>query len=405
MFTSHSVKISRRGLCTAAAALTLLGGCGGGGGGDGYPAPPPPAPVSHGPLYDFTPLGLPGIVYGDVGRRGIANGGRVAGTSWDAAGNTRAFLYDGKKNIDLGTFGGSGARAFSVNRCGQVAGWAQAAGEVPRAFFYNGSLHDLGTLGGADSYGNVISTCGKVAGWAATSAGQWHAFYHDGSAMRDLGTFGGGSSFALAINSSGQVAGYAYGPGDAWYHAFLYDARSGAPIQDIGSLSVSSLAQDINEAGQVAGYSRDADGVLRAFRYSGGMLQDLGLPPGARGSEGRALNAAGHVVGYVYYPDNRIVAFIHDGSSIRELGTLGGSRFSDAVAINASGLVVGSSVQQKAGVEHAFAWTASYGMVDLNARVKDLPKDVVLVAGLAVADDGAIVVRTNGGLGLLRPRK
>ncbi|WP_229507785.1 hypothetical protein [Massilia sp. Dwa41.01b] len=145
--------------------------------------------------------------------------------------------------------------------------------------------------------------------------------------------------------------------------------------------------------------------MLRAFRYSGGMLQDLGLPPGARGSEGRALNAAGHVVGYVYYPDNRIVAFIHDGSSIRELGTLGGSRFSDAVAINASGLVVGSSVQQKAGVEHAFAWTASYGMVDLNARVKDLPKDVVLVAGLAVADDGAIVVRTNGGLGLLRPRK
>jgi probable HAF family extracellular repeat protein len=407
MFGSRSEKIFRASGAVLALAAALAA-CGGGGGGYS-PAPPPPAApppqADHGPLYDFTALGLPGIIYGDVQRQGIANGGLVAGTSWDAAGKARAFFYNGTTNIDLGNFGGDGARAFSVNRCGQVTGWGLAADGVPHAFyFYNGSLRDLGTLGGADAYGNAISTCGKVAGWAATAAGQWHAFYHDGASMSDLGTFGGSSSFALAVNNVGQVAGYAYGPGDAWYHAFLYDARTGAPIQDLGKPDVNSLATDINDAGQVAGFSRDANGELCAFRYADGRMQEL-LPPGAQGSEARAINAAGWVVGYVYYADGRRVAFLHDGTSLRELGALGGSRFSDAVAINGAGLAVGSSINPAVNAEHAAAWGVGYGLVDLNERVKDLPKDVVLVAALAVADDGAIVVRTNAGLGLLRPRK
>ena len=58
-----------------------------------------------------------------------------------------------------------------------------------------------------------------------------------------------------------------------------------------------------------------------------------------------------------------------------------------------------------AGAEHAVAWGPDYGIVDLNERVKDLPVGTMLTMALAVADDGAIVVRTNGGLGLLRPRK
>lgn len=411
MFSTRSVTATSlpRHAIAAFALASMLAACGGGGGGGGHPGPRPPAdPPPHadrGPLYDYTPLGLPGIVYGDVVRQGIANGGLVAGTSWDAAGNTRAFFYNGKTNIDLGSFGGNGARAFSVSRCGHVAGWASTADGLPHAFLYDGSLHDLGTLDGADSYGNAINTCGKVAGWAATAGGQWHAFYHDGAAMRDLGTFGGSSSFSLAVNNVGQVAGYAYGPGDAWYHAFLYDARTGAPIQDLGTLSQSSLAQDINDAGQVVGYSRDAGGDLRAFRFDGGTMHDLGLPADAQGAEARAINAGGWTVGYVYYRDARQIAFLHDGTTLRELGTLGGSRFSDAVAINKAGLVVGSSVDPASSSQHATAWTEAYGLVDLNERVKDLPHGVVLVASLAVADDGAIVVRTNGGLGLLRPRK
>lgn len=251
-------------------------------------------------------------------------------------------------------------RGFSINRCGQVAGWALTAAEVPHAFFYDGTVHDLGTLGGVDSYGYAITTCGRVAGWAATATGETHAFYRDSAGMRDPGTSGGTGSYAQAINSLGQVVGYAYGPGNAWFHAFLYDARTGAPIRDLGTPGENSLAQDIN--------------------------------------------ASGRVVGYVYFPDNSRVAFLHDGTTLRSLGSLGGSRFSDAVAINTGGLVVGSSLAPADG-EHAVAWGVTYGLVDLNERAKDVPQGVVLVAALAVADDGAIVVRTNAGLGLLRPRK
>ncbi len=90
---------------------------------------------------------------------------------------------------------------------------------------------------------------------------------------------------------------------------------------------------------------------------------------------------------------------------MRSLGTLNGGRFSDANAINASGLIVGQAVDGNTGPEHAVAWGPTYGLVDLNTRVKDLPAGVVLLEAEAVADDGAIAVRTNTGLGLLRPRK
>jgi len=399
----------RRAAPAAAFALAvLLAGCGGGGGGyhpDPAPPPPPPPPVELGPLYDFTPIGLPGITYGEVDRRGIANGARVTGTSRDDAGNVRAFYYNGKESIDLGTFGGRHAQAYSINRCGHIAGWAQEKSGLAHAFHYDGALHDLGTLGGAESYGFAISTCGATAGWSGTRGGEAHAFYRDSAGMRDLGTLGGNGSYALAMNATGLVTGYAYGPGNAWFHAFLYDARTGAPLQDLGSLSDNSLAQDINDAGQVVGYSRAADGVLSAFRYEAGTMHDLGLLPGARGAEARAINGAGRVVGYAYYADERRAAFLHDGSTMRELGSLGGSRYSDAVAINGSGLVVGSSVNPAVNAEHATAWGSGYGPVDLNTRVKDLPAGVELINALAVADDGAIAVRTNKGLGLLRPRK
>jgi len=398
---------------TALALCTLLTACGGGNSHSPHPTPPvqpsppsPPPPVNLGPLYDFTPIGLPGITFGVVVRQGIANGGLVAGTSVDAAGISRAFLYNGTTSIDLGSFGGPNSRAFAVNRCGQVAGWGQTAAGIPHAFFYNGTLHDLGTLGGAESWGVSISTCGKVAGWSTIPSGPRHAFYYDGRTMRDLGTLGGLISEALDVNAVGQVVGTSTITGESVLHSFLYDARSGAPLQDLNPPGRSSQAIDINEGGQVAISTRDPvlGGQLRAFRYSGGVLQDLGLLPDTQGSEPHAINDAGHVVGYVYN-DAGQVAFVHDGTSMRSLGTLNGGRFSDANAINASGLIVGQATDGPAGSEHAVAWGPGYGLVDLNTRVKDLPAGVVLLEAEAVADDGAIAVRTNTGLGLLRPRK
>ena len=404
---SHSSRQATPGTALALGALlcAALAACGGGNHHGHHPGPPSP-PVNLGPLYDFTPVGLPGNDGGNIVRQGIANGGLVAGTSSDPSGVIRAFLYNGKTNIDLGSFGGPNARAFAVNRCGQVTGWGQTAAGIPHAFFYDGTLHDLGTLGGGESWGASISTCGKVAGWSTEPAGMRRAFYYDGRTMRDLGIFGGTLSEAFDVNSVGQVAGTSTVAGSNELHAFLYDGRTGGPIQDLNPPGrTSSQAYDINEAGQVAISTRDpVDGHLRAFRYSGGVLQDLGLLPDTQGSEPHAINDAGHVVGYAYSGSGQ-VAFVHDGTSMRSLGTLNGGRFSDANAINAAGLIVGQATDGPAGSEHAVAWGPGYGLVDLNTRVKDLPAGVVLLEAEAVADDGAIAVRTNTGLGLLRPRK
>jgi probable HAF family extracellular repeat protein len=406
MFTSHITPAIATPRIAALALTLLLAACGGGGGGGGgyTPAPPStPGPVTDsGPTYDVIPLGLPDV-YGDIGRHGIANGGIVAGTSWGGpGGNARAFLYNGSTSVDLGTLGGTFARALAVNACGHVAGWSDRADGSVGAFYYDGALHDLGTLGGTASFGNAINACGKIAGWSTTVSGQSHAFYFDGATLRDLGSFGG-DSFALVSNTPGQVVGYSYGPGNAWYHAFLYDSRTGGPLQDLGTPGVNSLAQEINDAGQVVGYTRTGDGPLRAFLYEKGMLRDIGTLGGAS-AEAVSINAAGIAIGHSNLADGAQRGFVYDGTTMTSIGALAGSNYSDAVAINASRLVVGSSTAGAGGDEHAISWSAKDGIVDLNTRLHDAPAGLVLVTGLAVADDGNIAVRTNHGLALLKLR-
>jgi len=46
-----------------------------------------------------------------------------------------------------------------------------------------------------------------------------------------------------------------------------------------------------------------------------------------------------------------------------------------------------------------------HGPTPMPSPPSPVPEGLVLVAALAVADDGAIVVRTSRGLGLLRPHK
>lgn len=219
--------------------------------------------------------------------------------------------------------------------------------------------------------------------------------------MRDLGSFGG-DSFALDSNTAGLVVGYSYGPANAWYHAFVVDSRSGGPLQDLGSPGVNSLAADVNDAGQMVGYTRTADGPLSAFYYEKGVLRIIGTLGGVS-AEAAAINAAGIAIGHSNLADGAQRGFVYDGKTMTSIGALAGSNFSDAVAINASGLVVGSSTAGPGG-EDGISWTAKEGIVDLNTRLHGAPADLVVVQGLAVADDGNIAVRTNHGLALLKLR-
>jgi probable HAF family extracellular repeat protein len=402
MFTFRVVSMRASARLAAAGMALVLSACGGGDHHDPVP-PAPPVYSGGGPLYDVIPLGIPDV-WGDITRRGIANGGIVAGTSWGGPGGTaQAFLYNGKTEVALGTLGGSFSQVWGINRCGHVTGWSGRADGLAHAFLYDGTMHDLGSLGGSESSGEAISSCGKITGWAVTASGRSHAFLYDGSGMHDLGSFGG-ASYGLAINNVGQIVGQSFGPGDAWFHPFLYDSRTGGPMKDLGTLGDSALAVDINDAGQIVGWSRLKSGAIRGFYYEAGAMRDMGTLGGAY-SEPMNINESGIAVGNSDLAEGGQRGFVYDGTTMKSIGSLSGGLFSEAVAVNAGGLLVGSAVTPgPGGAQHAISWTAKDGIVDLNERMAAPPAGLVLVKALAVADDGNIAVRTNRGLALLKLR-
>ncbi|MFL6717695.1 MAG: hypothetical protein ACJ8G3_15205 [Burkholderiaceae bacterium] len=73
-----------------------------------------------------------------------------------------------------------------------------------------------------------------------------------------------------------------------------------------------------------------------------------------------------------------------------------------ARGINQTEQIVGSYTHAS-GEKHAFIWTASQGMRDLNDVVRNKPPELTLSDAVAISDAGAIVVQSNTGLVLLRP--
>ena len=122
-------------------------------------------------------------------------------------------------------------------------------------------------------------------------------------------------------------------------------AQSNYTITDLGTLGgTASQAYGINASGQVTGWARIDDGSTHAFRYSGGVMQDLGtLDAGYTQSAGWSINASGIVAGASGDPIPQIdphQAKVTNGTTTTSLGTLGGA---DGVAraINNNGWVAG----------------------------------------------------------------
>jgi probable HAF family extracellular repeat protein len=406
MLTSPVHFQSRKLLSTAIALATaaLFTACGGGGSDSDSHSPPTPTPPA-GVTYDVIPLIEDATARIRVTPNGINESDMVAGTIFPTGDRpSRAFLYNGTNTVDLGDFGGPSSQAFNITRCGYVAGAALRPDGIAQAFLYDGSLRDIGTPG-IFSEAAAVSDCRKVVG-VATFGGARHAFLYDGE-MHDLGTLPGRTrSSAVDINTAGIVAGNSDTvDGSAPEHAFIYDSGGSAGLQDLGTLGgLSSSAVAVNSAGQVIGFSFTAGDQMRAFRYSGGTMQNLGTLEGDDSSAAFDINDAGFVVGMSGTFVGTQRAFMHDGVKMHSIGTLGG-KFAEALAINAGGVVVGSSSQADELVAHAISWTLAGGIVDLNKRLHSPPPGLVLIQAMAISDRGSIVVKSNNGLVLLKEHK
>jgi len=280
---------------------------------------------------------------------GINASGNVCGGSYLTSadphlGGLHAFRWvDGIGMVDVGVLQSVNiSEAQGINAGAQLVGgsFVSIGGDsIPHAFRANATLTmtDLGTLGGDYSYAWDINDQGTITGEAANKAGDVHAFIWTASGMRDIGTLGGSTSLGRAINETGQIAGESAISQANAIRAFRF--TDGAGMANLGTLSGGSYssAYDINNAGQVVGESDSGPIIKNDFRLKG-------------------------------FPLFGKHAFLWtDGTGMKDLGHLGGGT-SLATAISNNGVVVGRSTVTNGDV-HAFRWSQTEGIVDLNSVI------------------------------------
>ena len=208
--------------------------------------------------------------------------GLVVGDSTVPGLYTHAVFFVNGAVKDLGTInGGQNSTAAAVNDLGQIAGNSNVSSTdnvTTHAFVTTsgGALRDLGTLAGTGSSAAFgVNDAGVIVGQSTTASGDVHGFTYENNKFVDIGTLGGSTSAAVAVNLVGIVAGSASLAGDTNTHAIIYYRGH---ITDLGVLDQGdSFALAINDLAQVVGVSgfNSTDGVIHAFLYSGGKLQDL----------------------------------------------------------------------------------------------------------------------------------
>lgn len=318
---------------------------------------------------------------------------------------------------DLGTLSGSESKAFSINSCGQIAGYATNLSNAKRPFFRpSSSLIDLGVLSG-DGMATSLNSTGYVVGHSPTIGSGKRAFiWHDDNAnnandsgeMKELLPIGATGS-ADDINDNGRVVGWVEGGGGDTLgsNAFTWDANQTPNFQIITGSPAhpSPLAHGINNAGTIVG---EDSTLVKGFILRNGAFIDIpAFSPGTR-SHAYAVSEADHVVGQAATTnggDFTPHAFIWtDGAGLKDLGTLSGKTRSIAynVAIVSNSVqVVGTSYGNDLSDARAFVWqdldadgegiNDPTEMKDLNALLSPADATWVLQEARSINSSGQIV--------------
>jgi len=260
---------------------------------------------------------------------------------------------------------------YGINNQGLVVGYSSNGQGFDAALWTNGVPLDLGTLDGLPACaGTGINASAEVAGYCFLLDGRTEAFlWTKATGMQGLASLqGGGGSIAQAINRFGQVVGYGPTIAHATPYAFVWSKTTGK-AKNLGKLPGydSSYAFAINDLGQIAGQSAclncSLSGHATLWSKTKGSMLDLGVLPGASESFASGINNVGQVVGLSYYSaTNELHAFVWSPSTgMLDLNNLipanSGWLLQIANAINDQGQIVGYGVFNGQSTSEAFLLT------------------------------------------------
>jgi probable HAF family extracellular repeat protein len=333
-------------------------------------------------LTDLGPIGPAGQVLN------ISNNGLIAGAVTTPDNTDHAVLFYGRQRLDISThgLGGPNSLAYGVNSFGQTVGGAETGKKDPGSVDFCG----FQTLG--------LASPGAVCA----------AFIWQNGIMAKLPTLGGNNGAGSQINRWGVVAGEvenaAPDPGCPQRFQVRPVKWQGGKVNELSTYpgDPDAVAYAINDFGQVVGSSGtcapynpllqlsmvpvhpllwEADGTRR-------YLGTLGGSGTVFGNLAININNKGHVVGTsALTGDVTGHAFLWTSTGgIRDLQTLPGDEISGAVAINDSDQITGISISAD-GVPRAFVWQNGV-MTDLNDLAR--PASLHLLSGTAINADGQI---------------
>jgi probable HAF family extracellular repeat protein len=209
-----------------------------------------------------------------------------------------------------------------------------------------------------------------------------------------LGTLGGNEGYALGVSNDGSVVvGYSRNA-NGYMRAYRWTRTTG--MQDLGTLGGNeSWGNDVSADGLVVvGAASLPGGGSHAFRWTAETgMQDLGTFLGGRpNSSAYCISDDGKVVvGFSYTPE---VGFYYamrwtQEAGMEDLGSLPGGGWSNAYAVSADGTVIVGASHDASGTWRACRWIAeAQNLHDLG-----LPGGRSIAYG--VSPDGSVVVGTG----------